>query len=231
MRKPVFYVSEGSKALQFAKLQLISWGYDVRTDLNESVTHVLLPVPTPEECIPASLPSGVSVFGGNLKGLSNPAVDFLQDPYYLAENAAITAQCALDIAKEQMQLKDAAALVIGWGRIGKCLALRLAEAGAKVTLAVRKESDCAVLRAMGMNAVLLPKLEAKKYDLIYNTAPAPVLEERDAHPNSLLIDLASKKGIAGERVLWARGLPGKRMPEASGALIAKTALRYALRKE
>jgi hypothetical protein len=41
----------------------------------------------------------------------------------------------------------------------------------------------------------------------------------------LKIDLASHRGIEGEDVIWARGLPGKDAPESSGKLIVKTAIR------
>ena len=39
------------------------------------------------------------------------------------------------------------------------------------------------------------------------------------------IDLASAKGIAGDDVIWARGLPGIHAPESSGRLIAETFVR------
>ena len=45
------------------------------------------------------------------------------------------------------------------------------------------------------------------------------------------MDLASVRGISGDRVIWARGLPNQDAPEESGMLIAKTALRFALGKE
>ena len=66
------------------------------------------------------------------------------------------------------------------------------------------------------------------YRLIFNTAPDAVLsEEQVAHcrDNCLKIDLASRLGIAGTHVIWARGLPGKDAPESSGKLIAKSAIR------
>ena len=50
-------------------------------------------------------------------------------------------------------------------------------------------------------------------------------------PEALLMDLASLRGIEGDRVIWARGLPGKDAPESSGALIAKTVIRLLERKE
>ncbi len=231
MKKLLFYVAEGSKALQYAKLQLSVWGYAVTTELTEAVTHILLPVPTPPDCLPPALPDGVTVFGGNLKAMPCKSADFLQDAYYLAENADITALCAMDIAKEKRSLTDASVLIIGWGRIGKCLAIRMAEAGADVTLAVRRESSLDTLRERGINAVLLSQLKADTYDILFNTAPAPILAEADAKADALLIDLASVRGISGDRVIWARGLPGKMAPALSGSLIAKTALRYALGKE
>ena len=73
-----------------------------------------------------------------------------------------------------------------------------------------------------------------EYRLIFNTVPAPVLSrEQTAHcrENCLKIDLASEKGIAGEDVVWARGLPGTDAPESSGKLIAETVLRLMEQKE
>lgn len=45
------------------------------------------------------------------------------------------------------------------------------------------------------------------------------------------IDLASKPGIGGTDVLWARGLPGKFAPESAGKLIAQTILRLLKEEE
>ena len=60
--------------------------------------------------------------------------------------------------------------------------------------------------------------------MILNTVPVMVLP--NCHERCLKIDLASMPGIGGEDVLWARGLPGKDAPEASGELIARTVLKY-----
>ena len=57
------------------------------------------------------------------------------------------------------------------------------------------------------------------------------MTQEEAKKDALLMDLASVRGIAGDRVNWALALPGKDAPEVSGTLIAKTALRYALREE
>lgn len=233
-----------SSALLHARNSLLSWGYEVTSQPSDATTHLLLPVPSMDETgairggphfedILPNLSPEITVLGGMLPELPCKCVDLLNDDFYIAENASITAHCAISFLTNRMAhtLKDTPALIIGWGRIGKCLAELLRSLSAKVTVAVRKESDCAILKALGYHSVIMGELDPKLYQLIINTAPAPVMRSTDASENALLIDLASKQGIEGQNVLWERGLPNRFAPESSGILIAKTALRYALRKE
>lgn len=154
-------------------------------------------------------------------------MDLLKDEGYLAENAAITADCALRLAGPLLQTTYRACpvLILGWGRIGKCLGQMLKALGAEVTVAARKEADRAMLRALGYRAVdfsqvpgLLPEV-----GLLYNTVPAKVMECDETR--CIKIDLASVPGLWGGDVIYARGLPGIHAPEAAGALIAKTILK------
>ncbi len=229
MKKPVFCTYGPGNALFFAKKWLQTWGYSVRPELDGQVTHLLLPVPTPEGGIPESLDAELTVMGGKLPKLSCPAVDFLQDPYYLKENAAITAACAVELAQKYGPLNGKKVLVIGWGRIGKSLAERMPLLGAKAEVATRSAESRWKLESLGFAALEPKGIQKEDYDIIFNTAPAPVLDVTGYR--GLAIDLASQRGLLGEPVLWARGLPGKMAPEASGNLIAKTALRLALNKE
>lgn len=234
MKKIVFSTYGHSPALCFARNALLSWGYAVSAD-PAGATHIILPVPSFDEDgnvkgggkLP-EFASSVTVMGGNLQALPCAKIDFLQDEFYLWENAAITAECALKYADIK---PGTAVLVIGWGRIGKHLAPMLAESGAQVTVAVRKEQDWLAVLEQGFQAVYLLDLKPRNYDVVYNTAPASVLFSGECREDATLIDLASVKGIFGKGVVYARGLPGKDAPEDSGTLIAKTALRYALRKE
>ncbi len=244
MKQFLFYTAGASPALLYARNQLAEWGFEVSQEPSPEVTHVLLPVPslddtgnirggTSLEALLQKLPENVTVYGGNLGAAPCNCVDFLKDEYYLAENAAITAHCALHVAMNHISgtFKGAKVLIIGWGRIGKCLAALIKNIGAETTVAVRKKNQCAILSALGYHSVLTPEIKPHDYQIIFNTVPSPVLCAADAAPDTLLIDLASKQGITGDGVIWARGLPGKEAPAASGALIAKTALRYAFGKE
>jgi hypothetical protein len=234
MNKIVFSTYGHSPALLHARNYLKDWGYAV-SDMRATATHLLLPVPSFDEDgnvkgsgpLP-ELQEGLVLMGGNLQGYTGRKVDFLQDPYYLGENAATPARCAQKSAPVKAGTR---VLVIGWGRIGKMLCPLLAELGAEVTAAVRKESSFREAEEGGFRAIFMQDLKPRQFDVVYNTAPASVLFSGECREDAVLVDLSSYEGIFGKGVIRARGLPGKDAPEESGALIAKTALRYALGKE
>ena len=252
MKSTVFCIAGSSPALPYAGNYLISQGITITKEPCEKMTHLLLPVPTldaegkikggisPEDLV-KRIPENTVIFGGNLK---HPVfhrftcIDLLQDSQYLAENAEITADRATLLlgAHLPVTLSGCPILVIGWGRIGKCLAQKLKALNADVTVAARKEVDRATLYSLGYKTVdtadlqkILPHSRA-----IINTAPFPVVTERHrcwCNPDCVFLDLASTPGIMGDRVLWERGLPGRNAPESSGKLITKTVIRLLDRKE
>jgi len=182
------------------------------------------------------LPERCVVYGGNLH---HPAlgrlqtVDFLKDEGYLAANAYITAECALDVALPYLTvtLRGCPVLIIGFGRIGKCLGQLLRAIGADVTISARKEQDLAMIGALGHTPIPTSRIPdfLSRYRLIFNTVPAPVLQEEDlarCPEDCVKIELASRDGMAGDDIVIARGLPGIHLPESSGALIANTFLQY-----
>lgn len=237
-------------ALTFARQILLQRGFEITPQPAPDVTHLLLPVPSFEADgrikgggipahILADLPEDITVVGGNLRSLSlhgYATMDLLRDSQYVAENAAITADCAIRIAREQMAViwRKCPVLVIGWGRIGKCLADQLKALGADVTVAARKDADLAVLRALGYGSENSLNLTPSRYRVIFNTVPAAVLSKaqcKTCDPNCIKIELASKPGIDDLNVISALGLPAKYAPETSGRLIADTFVRLLKRKE
>ena len=219
MNKMNFYIAPGNAATEQAGRFLREARVAVTGQICPKATHWLLPVPTK---IPVEAPPGVTVIGGNL---AVSGMDLLKDPFYLAENAAITARCALNLIDKE--LKDLPVLVLGWGRIGKCLGKFLAEAGAEVTIAARKKTDVAMVRALGYGGIFLHEAPPllTRFDAVINTIPAMVLSTSGCRMDCVLLELASQPGMAGDNIIDGRGLPGKYAPEESGRLIARTILR------
>ena len=246
MYGPIFYTAGRTDALLRAETVLREQGCPFASGPDLTVTHLLLGVPsfeadgtlkgggTIEDILPRLSPQ-VKIYGGMLGGSileGYRRVDLLEDPFYVAENARITDHCAIRLAMEQLPciLHGCTVLVIGWGRIGKCLAKLLRELGAYVTVAVRKETDRAMLDALGYDTLDTQLLSGSllRFRLIFNTAPEMVLPAEtmgSARSDCLKIDLASKPGMDAPDVIYARGLPGRLAPESSGRLIAKTLLR------
>lgn len=230
----VFPVGTGD-AVSYTERFLRQFGIALVDHPTPEVSHVLLDVPSKE--IPVSLleclPEKITVVGGNLDHpqlMGYRKFDLLRDEGYLSKNAAITADCALRVAAKQMKtvFSRTAVLIIGWGRIGKCLAALLKNIDCEVTVAARKAGDRAMLEALGFaSADLTGRETLGRFDMIFNTAPEPVLSEEQLSrfPETLKIDLASRRGLGGSDVIWARGLPGSYAPESSGKLIAETFLK------
>lgn len=245
MEEILIYPAGCTDAILYASDQLKRKKIPLVDHPTPEVTHLLLDVPSfaadgmlrcggTIEALLERLPAGITVVGGNLvhPALAGyPALDLLRDADYLAANAAVTADCALQAAAPQMKtaFSDSPALVIGWGRIGKCLGQLLRSIGTEVTIAARKDSDRAMLRALGYDAADAENLTdiLPRFRLIFNTAPNPVLstEQLALCKNCVKIDLASKPGMDGNDVIWAKGLPGVYAPESSGRLIAEAFLR------
>lgn len=231
-------------AIRHAKEYLKNAGIVVTEKLQWDSKHLLLDVPSfrngklrsgaTVDTLIEALPKDIHIWGGNL---DHPALqgyhttDLLKDEAFLAENAAITADCALKIASPLLHttLNDTKILIIGWGRIGKCLGQMLKFIGADPIIAARDPAHRAALMSLGYRCADTAHLDPALADcrLIFNTVPHPVIsgQQLELCPGAIQVDLASKQGIAGSDVIWARGLPGIHAPETSGKLIAKTIIR------
>ncbi len=244
MDKGLIFPAGSTAACRYAAQHLRALDLSVTDMPDPKVRYVLLDVPsfTPDGALRGGgdaaqllsrLPKDVMLCGGNLRHPKldgYETVDFLQDEAYLCENAYITAECALDVALPCLNrtIRECPVLILGWGRIGKCLGQLLKGMGADVTIAARNPAHRAMIRALGYQAEDIGMTELRRYRLIYNTVPHPVLSREQmalCREDCVKIELASKDGMAGEDIIPARGLPGIHMPESSGQLIADTFLR------
>ena len=245
MDRLLLYPIGTSESCRCASASLQKAGFSLTDHPSPDVTHLLLDVPSFDadgrlrngddlQTLLRMLPMQVMVIGGNLEQPfleSYRKLDLLKDPCYLAKNAAITAECALRVAAPYLKntFADASVLILGWGRIGKCLAKLLQALGAEVTVTARKEHDRAMLEALHYRSVDFSELRKplQQCTILFNTVPTLPLHSDflDSLTNGIAIDLASFPGMQGKNVITARGLPGKYAPKTSGKLIAETILR------
>lgn len=232
VEKTIFIAAE-SPALIQAAVELNQNGIPFTADPDEADIH-LYSVPTPP-FLRDEIPIGPMIIGGNLDFL-DPRIrkyDLLKDPDYLAQNALLTAEATLGLLLPMLECSftEAQTLILGWGRIGKCLDQLLRRIGIPVSVYARKPEDRAMLGALGYTPVTKDVCveNLSQYKCIINTAPASILSSEDmqlAAKGCIRIDLASTLSLPGPGVIHARGLPGKYKAEASGKLIAKTILKH-----
>lgn len=160
--------------------------------------------------------------------------DYYQRENFLIPNALLTAEGAVSIALKEYgkSIFSSRCLVVGFGRIGKILAKLLKNMGAKVTVSARSVKDVSLAKISGFETTNVSKISEKAdFDLIFNTVPAPVLNEDVLEyliSARMIIDLASAPGgtdkLAAEelgiKLIPALGIPGKCFPEAAGEIIA-----------
>lgn len=170
--------------------------------------------------------------------------DYSTRDEFTISNALTTAEAAVGIAMRELRttISGTAALVIGYGRIGRCLAKLLKAMGAEVTVSARKTADLMWIRTEGYECADTRALTGLgRYSVVFNTAPAPVFgraEISETAADAVLIDLASLPGgmdsesadILGRRVIRALSLPGKYAPETA-AKSACTAIYAVISEE
>lgn len=231
-----------SESCRYASLFLQKSGITLIDHLSPEITHLLLDIPSFDEAgnlrdgsdiqeLLKRLPKGVTVIGGNLNQcyLSHyRKIDLLDDTFFQARNAAITAECALQVAANHLNstFADSPALILGWGRIGKCLSKLLQATGCHVTVAARKESDRAMLSALGYSTLDFSEIPDNlcRFRILFNTIPQQTIDASILNPRRsiLKLDLSSSPGMVCDDIITARGLPGKYAPESAGKLIAES---------
>lgn len=233
MEHTTLYIPILTEALTFAARVLREAGVEI-VPRAEDADYLLYPCPTPLSAL-EDYCHGATVIGGNLDFLNEcvSRIDLLKDPFFLADNAAITAEAALGMILSNLNcaITEGKILILGWGRIGKCLTHQLTHLNAPLSVYARKPTDQALLRSLGYHPIRTEELPEMlpEFRCVVNTVPAEVLREGDGQllrPDCFKLDLASVRSIPGDGVLHARALPSRFKSESTGKLIARTILYH-----
>lgn len=180
-------------------------------------------------------------FTENCKEREIQCFDFMKDEPLAVFNAVATAEGAiLEALKNQnTNIHGSKTLVLGFGRCGRVLAEKLKGMGARVCVCSRCEVELATAETFGFCTISLNDLkeEIYKYEYIYNTIPAVLLQKdmlKQMRRDVLIIDIASGEGgidyVSAKKLqihcLHCLGLPGKYAPKIS----AKGLVDFVIRK-
>ena len=164
-------------------------------------------------------------------------IDIMKREELAVLNTISTAEGAIEIAISNTNkiIHGSEVLILGFGRIGKVLARKMAGLSAKVTCAARKDEDLAWIRAYGHKETNINALgeNLSQYDIILNTVPHLVLNKERLQyvkKDALLMDLASNPGGIDKKeakelnlkLVWALALPGKVAPVTTAEFIKDT---------
>ncbi len=156
--------------------------------------------------------------------------DLMQSDEIAIYNAIPTVEGAIKIAIENTNytLNGSNICILGFGRIGKLLAKYLSSFGVNIFCEARKDTDIALIKAMGYNSISLDELNnnLSNMQIIFNTIPSMILNEERlklTKNDVLIIDLASRPGGVDfevaknldKKVLWELGLPSRVAPKSS----------------
>ena len=151
---------------------------------------------------------------------------------FLTVNADITARGAIGhvLTESVRDLTDMRIAVIGYGRIGSRLVRYLLFLGADVTVLSCRESMCRELSLLGVPAALTGECPLSDFDIIINTAPAPVLTDSDIsslREGARVIDLASGRFLpSAPCVTKLASIPEAMYPVSAGGVYAEYIRKY-----
>ena len=212
--------------------------------------HLNAPIDNPPGLLALASGAPPRIFGGGfsggfmkeMRGQGRRVTDLLDIPSFVEENAVLTAEAALGVGMEAARrtLRHTTVGVIGYGRIASRLTRLLLLLGADVLVFARRED--ARLTATLDGAAAYPIEEMKTHlprcRLLYNTAPAPILDRETTGvlTHCAIVELASGKenialtGAPDVTLTFAHSLPGKILSASAGEVIAST-LHQILKKE
>ena len=155
-------------------------------------------------------------------------IDFMQSETFTVRNAVPSAEGAIHalMTRSATCIDGSVCLVVGYGRLGRALALRLRGLGARVIVAARSAAVRANAEIDGCHAVLLGEIGTVRCRFLINTVPAQVIGlEALAGLGSGVkaVDLASAPFGFDLETAEAMGIEAWREPSLPGRYAPETA--------
>ncbi len=246
MKLPFFLVDQSDKRNVYLAAALAEEGYEVVCCDSDTICSaqpkgahcalVLSPAKPVTESIAASAPPESYIFGGKATPKALELIAKKEIAYVSFLDDEIFTMLAME--NTPATIRDMEVLLLGYGRVAKCVNQVFTALGAKVTVLARNVKDIA---AAGVFAHAAHDFDYLQHggiaaDVVINTVPHLVLgksELRHLKQEAYIIDLASKPGgvdfeaaqALGIRTEHALGLPGRVAPKSAGDYMKRVILR------
>lgn len=167
-------------------------------------------------------------------------IDYYESEPLTVKNAWLTAEGALFIymSEKKVSVMGSKILVLGSGRVAKCVSGAFAALGARVTVMARNSGELAWAQLLGRDTRDISDASARNrefasgYDAIVNTIPVAFITGCSLNvipDETLIIDLASapygvdvtEAARCGKNAHRATSLPGKYAPESAARIISE----------
>lgn len=183
------------------------------------------------------IPDNKLILSGNLPLENKNSVCYAEYDDFAVKNAVLTAEGAIAYAIQNTDfaLCDANVLITGFGRVSKTLLTRITPLCKNVTVSARKDADFAYISSLNVKHVNTYEIKnsTEKYDVIFNSIDAPILNGcEEMLKGTVIIDLSTKGCIEktyaesiGAVYFKLPGIPGKTAPKTAGKIISDTVIR------
>lgn len=155
-------------------------------------------------------------------------IDFTENEAFTLRNAVPSAEGAIFalMQRSPVCIDGQSCLIVGYGRLGRALALRLRGLCARVTVAARSEAQRAMAEGDGCRAIPPTEMGEGEHLFLLNTVPVPVVGREalgSLKKGGFALDLASPPyGVdmvlaesLGINAWREPGLPGRYAPETA----------------
>lgn len=225
--------------LQQQKKQVEGFNKEDMSYINSGDVIIVSPAFKWNETLVNALPNNITIFAGNIsddykltiKNKNIKYINFMTHEDFVLKNATLTAEGFLSdlILNTKSSMFNQQILILGSGRVAKAVGYLFYKLGLTFDFAMRNEKEYNHTKLFARKCFLGDsyKKALKDYDIVINTIPAVIFDEKDANKfkkDCYVFELASKQCLEGVSTknfnyVLCPALPSKYTPKTAADLM------------
>ena len=225
--------------LQQQKKQVEGFNKEDMSYINSGDVIIVSPAFKWNETLVNALPNNITIFAGNIsddykltiKNKNIKYINFMTHEDFVLKNATLTAEGFLSdlILNTKSSMFNQQILILGSGRVAKAVGYLFYKLGLTFDFAMRNEKEYNHTKLFARKCFLGDSYKnvLKDYDVVINTIPAVIFNEKDANKfkkDCYVFELASKQCLEGVSTqnfnyVLCPALPSKYTPKTAADLM------------